>query len=244
MARFLLAVLAAGVCGLAARADDKMIAPADLDKKAYKAAFTAADLGTKTYNAGDQGGCLKLYEGTLMTLAVMLDHRPDLVKTITDQMTVADKLTTVKDKAFTLRAALDAVMEGTSVKAAKKPLWERLGGEPAVKAVVHDFVAAAATDKAVNFLRDGKFKLDAKGVEQLEKYLVELVSATTGGPLKYTGRDMKSSHAGMKITDAEFDALAGILIATLKKYKVPQAEMDELVGIVAGTRKDIVEVKK
>ncbi len=243
MARFLLAVLAAGVCAVAARADDKMIAAADLDKKAYKAAFVAADVGTKTYNGGDQEGCLKLYQGTLTTLAIMLDHRPDLVKTITDQMTLADKLVTVKDKAFTLRGALDTVMEATAGKA-KKPLWDRLGGEPAVKAVVHDFVAAAATDKAVNFFRDGKFKLDAKGVEQLEKYLVELVSATTGGPLKYTGRDMKSSHAGMKITDAEFDALAGLLIATLKKYKVPQAEADELVGIVAGTRKDIVEVKK
>ena len=243
MTRFLLAVIAAGVCGLAVRADDKMIAPADLDKKAYKAAFAAADLGTKTYNAGDQGGCLKLYEGTLLTLAVMLDHRPDLVKTITDQMAAADRMVSVKDKAFALRAALDAVMEGTSGKA-KKPLWDRLGGEPAVKTVIHEFVGLAAGDKAVNFLRDGKFKLDAKGVEQLEKYLVEMVSSATGGQLKYTGRDMKTAHAGMKITDAEFDALAGHLIATLKKYKVPEGEQKELLDIVAGTRKDIVEEKK
>lgn len=249
MARFLLAVMAAAVCGLAVQADDKMISPADLDKRANKAAFDAADIGTKTFNAGDQPGCLKLYEGTLRTLATMLDHRPDLVKVIKDQMSEADKTAGVKDKAFALRKALDAVMDGTSGKAmmaapGKKPLWDRLGGEAAVKLVIHDFVVAAAGDKAVNFLRDGKFKLDAKGVEQLEQYLVELVSATTGGPLKYTGRDMKSSHAGMKITDAEFDALAGVLIATLKKYKVPQAEMDELVGIVASTRKDIVEVGK
>ena len=54
---------------------------------------------------------------------------------------------------------------------------------------------------------------------------------------------MKSSHAGMKITNAEFDALAGDLIASLKKFNVPQAEIDELVGIVATTRGDIVEVK-
>ena len=54
---------------------------------------------------------------------------------------------------------------------------------------------------------------------------------------------MKEAHAGMKITDAEFDALAGHLIAVLKKYDVPQAEADELVKLVAGTRKDIVEKK-
>ena len=51
---------------------------------------------------------------------------------------------------------------------------------------------------------------------------------------------MPTAHAGMQITDAEFDALAGHLVATLKKYNVPQAEIDELVGIVASTRKDIV----
>ena len=126
----------------------------------------------------------------------------------------------------------------------KKALWDRLGGEKAVRAVVHDFVVMAATDEKVNFFRDGKYKLDDKGVQHLEQLLVELVSDTSGGPLKYTGRDMKKSHAGMKITDAEFDALAGDLIAVLKKYKVPKAEMDELVGIVASTRKDIVDVKK
>ena len=47
----------------------------------------------------------------------------------------------------------------------------------------------------------------------------------------------------MKITNAEFDALAGDLIATLKKFNVPQAEIDELIKIVASTRSDIVEVK-
>ena len=60
----------------------------------------------------------------------------------------------------------------------------------------------------MNFFRNGAVKLDADGVKRLEMHLVELVSATTGGPLKYEGRDMKRAHAGMMITDAEFDALA------------------------------------
>ena len=122
-------------------------------------------------------------------------------------------------------------------------LWDRLGGQPAVEAVVHDFVVMAAGDPKVNFTRGGVYAVDAAGVKKLERQLVELISAVTGGPLKYTGRDMKATHKGMGVTDAEFDALAGDLIAVLKKYKVPQAEMDELVGIVASTRKDIVEPK-
>jgi hemoglobin len=63
----------------------------------------------------------------------------------------------------------------------------------------------------------------------------------TGGPLKYTGRDMKNAHQGMGITAAEFDAAAVHLIAALKKFNVPQPLIDEFVGIVATTKKDIVE---
>lgn len=124
-----------------------------------------------------------------------------------------------------------------------KPLWDRLGGEPAVRAVVHDFVAKAASDPKVDLGRGGKFKLDDAAVVNLEKLLVELVSATAGGPLKYTGRDMKESHKGMGITDAQFGALAADLVEVLKEYKVPQKEIDELIGIIATTKKDIVEAK-
>jgi hemoglobin len=238
---FLALGLAAAVGG--ARADDKPLDRAEVDKRAYRVAYDTATSGSAMFNAGDQAGCLKLYEGALPVLAAFLDHRPDVVKAIEGQVAAASRAATTRDKAFALRKALDAVMDGTSGKAAKKaPLWDRLGGEKAVRAVVHDFVLAAAPDPKVNFFRDGKFKLDAKGVEKLEQYLVELVSATTGGPLAYTGRDMKTSHAGMKITEDEFNALAGHLVATLTKYKVPQAEIDELVGIVGSTKKDIVEV--
>ena len=128
----------------------------------------------------------------------------------------------------------------------KKSLYMRLGGEPAIKAVVDDFVGRAASNPKVNFTRAGspaEWKATDENVAKLKKHLVQMVCAVSGGPQKYEGRDMKSSHAGMKITNAEFDAIAGDLIATLKKFNVPQAEIDELVGIVAGTRGDIVEVK-
>ena len=128
----------------------------------------------------------------------------------------------------------------------KQSLYTRLGGEPAIKAVVDDFVGRAASNPKVNFTRAGtpvEWKATDENVAKLKKHLVQMVCAVSGGPQKYEGRDMKSSHAGMKITNAEFDAIAGDLIATLKKFNVPQAEIDELVGIVATTRSDIVEVK-
>jgi hemoglobin len=65
----------------------------------------------------------------------------------------------------------------------------------------------------------------------------------TGGPQKYEGRSMKAAHRGMRITDEEFDALAGDLKATLDKFKVPAREQQELLAIIAATRPDIVEKK-
>jgi truncated hemoglobin YjbI len=245
--RILAGLTAAVVLGLASlstsRADDpKPPHHAALDKIAAKAAYDACVAGTELYNSGNREGCFRLYQGALLGIAPAVEHRTKLAALVKQQVDKAKTLPAAEG-AFALRVALDAVREEIEPPA-KKSLWDRLGGEKAVRAVVHDFVGVAATDSKVNFFRDGKYKLDAKGVEHLEQLLVELISATSGGPLKYTGRDMKSSHAGMKITDAEFDALAGDLIATLKKFKVPQPEIDELVSIVGSTRKDIIEPAK
>lgn len=127
----------------------------------------------------------------------------------------------------------------------EKSLYERLGGEAAIKAVVDDFVGRAAGNPKVNFTRKGikEWEASEANVGKLKKHLVALIGAVTGGPQKYEGRDMKSLHAGMKITSAEFGALAGDLKATLDKFKVPAKEQDELLKIVGSTAADIVEVK-
>lgn len=235
--KLVLLVVASSLFTPSLRADDAVA-----DKQARQVAYDVVVRGTELFNTEkNANGCYHLYEGALISLKPMLAHRPAVVKAIDEKLAKAKGQTGYDAKAFTLREALDEVLkEGP----AKKPLWERLGGEMAVRAVVKDLIAAAAPDPKVNFFRDGKFPLDAAGAKKLEQYLVEMVSSATGGPLKYTGRDMKTAHAGMKITDAEFDALAGHLITVLKKYNVPKAELDELVGIVASTRKDIVEVTK
>jgi hemoglobin len=54
---------------------------------------------------------------------------------------------------------------------------------------------------------------------------------------------MRSVHAGMQITTAEFDAIEADLAKSLAKYDVPARETSEVMAIVEGTRKDIVEEK-
>ena len=97
-----------------------------------------------------------------------------------------------------------------------------------------------------NFTRKGTDKEWAatpENVARLKMHLVELIGMITGGPQKYTGRSMKESHAGMKITAEEFGALAADLKATLDKFKVPTKEQTELFKIVGSTQGDIVEVR-
>jgi hemoglobin len=116
----------------------------------------------------------------------------------------------------------------------QKSLYDRLGGQGAIVAVVDDFVGNVAADNRIN-------KFFAKtDIPRLKRLLVEQICAGTGGPCTYTGRDMKSAHAGMGITDAQFNALVEDLIKTLDKFKVPDKEKGELLGILGPMKPSIV----
>ena len=134
----------------------------------------------------------------------------------------------------------------SSAVAAEKTLYERLGGEPAIKAVIEEFVARAAADTKVNFTRTGEprtWKPTPENLTHLKQGRVAFVSEATGGPKNYKGAPMKGAHAGMSISNAEFDALAANLSGALDKFKVPAKEKQELLAIVGTTRADIVEEK-
>jgi len=128
-----------------------------------------------------------------------------------------------------------------------KTLYDRLGGETAIRAVVDDFVPRAAADEKVNFTRKGtagrEWQATPENVEKFKERLVQFIGVATGGPQKYEGQDMGTAHKGMKITDAEFDALANDLKLSLDKRNVPQKEQKELLEIVGSTRGVIVEKK-
>ncbi len=118
-----------------------------------------------------------------------------------------------------------------------RSLYERLGGKSAITAVIDDFVARCAADSRIN----GKFA--RTDVPRLKSSLVDQVCAATGGPCTYSGRDMRTTHDGMKVTAGEFDALVGDLVATLDRFSVPETEKAELLGALAPMRADIVEVE-
>jgi hemoglobin len=116
-------------------------------------------------------------------------------------------------------------------------LYERLGGKDAITAVVDDFVARCASDDRINA------KFARTDLPRLRSMLVDQVCEATGGPCTYTGRDMRTTHDGMRVTAGEFDALVADLVATLDQFGVGAAEKDQLLGALAPMRGDIVEVE-
>ena len=152
--------------------------------------------------------------------------------------------------AFCLLAALSAVavaqssqtsthasMTGASAQE-KKTLYARLGGYDAIAAVVDDFIMRLATDKRFEKFFTG-FSNDSK--KKLRQHILDQFCVAAGGPCVYMGRDMKTTHGGLGITEADWDAAAKHLVAALDKYKVPEAEKNELLAFVVSQKKDIVE---
>jgi len=116
-------------------------------------------------------------------------------------------------------------------------LYKRLGGREGIARVVGDFVTNMAGDSRVN----ARFK-DMKGpeVEKLKSNLADQICDATGGPCSYLGRDMKTAHKGMKITDAEWNASVENLTKALDKQKVDPKDKSELLGMLGPMKADIV----
>lgn len=119
----------------------------------------------------------------------------------------------------------------------KMSLYKRLGGYDAIAAVVDDFIGRLAKDAEVGRFFAGHSTASLQRVRQL---VVDQLCAATGGPCVYTGRDMKTSHAGMGITEQNWQRAVEHLVATLDKFKVPPKEKNEVLTALGGLKRDIV----
>lgn len=123
----------------------------------------------------------------------------------------------------------------TSVSA-DQSLYERLGGKAAITSVVDDFVANVAADARINA------RFANTDIPHLKQMLVDQICQATGGPCTYTGKSMVDAHKGMKITEADFNALVEDLTKSLDKFSVPEREKTELLTALGGMKGDIVGV--
>ena len=114
-------------------------------------------------------------------------------------------------------------------------LYARLGGETGIKGVVKDFVENnVAKDARIN-----KYFLNSD-IPGFEKKLYEQICSASGGGCTYTGKDMKTAHAGMNITEADFNALVEDLVKALDNAHVADADKQTLLGVLGPMKTDIV----
>ena len=117
-------------------------------------------------------------------------------------------------------------------------LYRRLGGYDAIVAVVDNLLPRLASDAAL-----GRFwkHRGEDGVRRERQLLIDFLCSSAGGPLFYVGRDMKTSHRGMGISEGDWKAFISHLEATLDRFQVPPKERAEVLAFVESTKRDIVE---
>lgn len=118
-----------------------------------------------------------------------------------------------------------------------RSLYDRLGGIDAISALTESWVARVGGDDRAN----GKFV--RTDIARLMKEVVDQLCEATGGPCAYTGRSMRETHAGMKVTAGEFEVVMQRLRAALDELNIAKPEQDELVELLMPMRGDIVEVE-
>lgn len=117
-------------------------------------------------------------------------------------------------------------------------LYKRIGGYDAIAAVTDDFVGRLVNDPLIAPFFKGHSQNTLVRIRQL---VIEQICQATGGPCIYTGRDTKTAHKGLGITEEQWNTSVRHFTATLDKFSVPAKEKGELLGIVASLKADIVE---
>ncbi|MEJ5173485.1 MAG: group 1 truncated hemoglobin [Hydrogenothermaceae bacterium] len=121
--------------------------------------------------------------------------------------------------------------------AAEKTLYEKLGGKQAIDAVVVELTNKMVKDKDL-----GRFckNVDKNKIEENRKLVASFICKATGGPCDYKGKDMKTAHQNLKITDKDWNRFVELTKETLDQFKVPADVQKEFLSAVSPLKDQIV----
>jgi hemoglobin len=118
--------------------------------------------------------------------------------------------------------------------AAEVNIFEAIGGEPALVAVVDDFYRRVLSDPQLSAFFAGA------NMQKLKGRQVEFFAAALGGPDLYQGASMRQVHAGRGISQADFDKVALHLAGSLADAGVPVELITEIAAAIIPLADDIV----
>jgi hemoglobin len=118
-------------------------------------------------------------------------------------------------------------------------LYDRLGEYDGIAGFVNNLLPRLESDEQL-----GRFwqNRGEDGIEREKQLLIDYLCANAGGPVYYTGRDMKLSHKGMKISESDWSIFIGHAGDTMSALSVPKQECDDVVSFVLSIKDDMVEV--
>ena len=122
-----------------------------------------------------------------------------------------------------------------------KSLFDRLGGSSGIEGIV-DEVASRHLENPVINARFRPFLEQPQKLQELKGHLARFLEMGSGGPPRYTGRDMKSAHKGMNISAAEYMAATDNIVAALAKVGVDEQTRKDVLAIVWSLKGDIIHV--
>lgn len=116
-------------------------------------------------------------------------------------------------------------------------LYSRLGGSDGISAFADDFLGRATNDPVIIPFFKG---LSTADLQRIRQHVIELLCSATGGGCTYSGKDMKSVHSRMEITNDTWNAFTGHLNETVTRFQIADRERNELVVIFASLKEDVV----
>ena len=120
----------------------------------------------------------------------------------------------------------------------QESLFERLGGYTGIISFVDDLLPRLEADSQLG--RFWQHRGD-DGVAREKQLLIDYLCASAGGPMYYTGRDMKTSHKGMKISESDWTIFLNYAGDTMNALNIPKQECEDIASFVTSLKADIVE---
>lgn len=123
---------------------------------------------------------------------------------------------------------------GASAAGAEERLFVRMGGETKLKAAVDELIDVILKDERINFA------FAETDLTKFKQLLYTQLCELAAGPCIYDGRDMRSAHAKLPLTNAHFNALTEDLYIALARVGVSYQQQNELVALLAPMQRDVV----
>ncbi len=120
-------------------------------------------------------------------------------------------------------------------------LYERLDGAGGIAKLVDDIVEAHLSNPAIK-ARFLPYLERPDVVAQVKQHMCDLLGAGSGGPEQYDGRDMRTTHTGMNISEREFVAAIDDILGVLEGHGAGQQEKDEVLAMLYSMKDEVVHV--